>query len=48
MADMARTGVLDLGSLVPRVYPMARVNEALADVSLRPGGFANVAVTPGD
>jgi threonine dehydrogenase-like Zn-dependent dehydrogenase len=48
MADMARTGVLDLSHLVPQTYPLARVNEALADVSARPGGFTNVVVRPCD
>jgi len=46
MADMARVGVLDLSPLEPRVYPLSKVNEALADVSGRPGGFTNIVVAP--
>ena len=39
MAEMARVGVLDLGKLVTRAYPLAQVNDALAEVQTRPGGF---------
>jgi D-arabinose 1-dehydrogenase-like Zn-dependent alcohol dehydrogenase len=48
MADMVRTGALDLSPLEPRVYPLEQVNQALADIRERPGGFQNfvVAVEP--
>lgn len=46
MADMARVGALDLSAWEPRVYPLGAVNEALADIKQRPGGFANLVVAP--
>jgi D-arabinose 1-dehydrogenase-like Zn-dependent alcohol dehydrogenase len=46
MAEMARVGVLDLGRLVTRAYPLAQVNDALAEVQTRPGGFVNIVVNP--
>ena len=46
MADMAGVGVLDLGKLVSRSYPLERVNDALADIKQRPGGFTNIVVRP--
>ena len=46
MAEMARVGVLDLGKLVTRAYPLAQVNDALAEVQKRPGGFVNIVVNP--
>jgi threonine dehydrogenase-like Zn-dependent dehydrogenase len=46
MAEMARVGVLDLGKLVTRAYPLAQVNDALAEVQTRPGGFVNIVVNP--
>ncbi len=46
MAEMARTGVLDLTHLVTRPYPLERVNEALESVKARPGGFVNIVVNP--
>jgi D-arabinose 1-dehydrogenase-like Zn-dependent alcohol dehydrogenase len=47
MAEMARCGVADLGRIEPRVYPLEKVNEALAEVKQRPGGFVNIVVAPG-
>jgi alcohol dehydrogenase len=47
MADMARVGALDLSHLEPRVYQLEQVNEALADIKQRPGGFLNFVVAPG-
>ena len=44
MADMARVGALDLSHLEPRVYRLEQVNEALADIRQRPGGFLNFVV----
>jgi alcohol dehydrogenase len=46
MAEMARVGVLDLGKLTTRAYPLAQVNDALAEVQRRPGGFVNIVVNP--
>lgn len=46
MADMVRTGALDLSSWEPRVYLLERVNDALADIKERPGGFVNIVVDP--
>ena len=46
MAEMAKVGVLDLSKLETRVYPLAKVNDALAEVQKRPGGFVNVVVNP--
>jgi alcohol dehydrogenase len=47
MADMVRTGALDLSPWEPRVYPLDKTNQALADIKNRPGGFANLVVNPG-
>ena len=46
MAEMAKVGMLDLTKLVTRAYPLARVNDALAEVQTRPGGFVNIVVHP--
>jgi alcohol dehydrogenase len=46
MADMAGTGVVDLSKLTTHAYPLERVNEALAEVQTRPGGFVNIVVNP--
>jgi len=46
MAEMAQVGMLDLTKLVTRAYPLAKVNEALAEVQTRPGGFVNIVVHP--
>jgi phosphoserine phosphatase len=43
MAEMAGRGVVDLGPLVPQVYPLEAVNDALEDVKQRPGGFTRFA-----
>jgi alcohol dehydrogenase len=48
MADMAGVGVLDLGRLESRPYPLDRVNDALADIKQRPGGFTNIVIRPGE
>jgi len=47
MAEMAGSGAVNLGPLEPRVYPLAQVDEALAEMKKRPGGFVNVVVAPG-
>jgi threonine dehydrogenase-like Zn-dependent dehydrogenase len=46
MAEMARTGVLDLSRLTSQAYPLDRVNAALEAVKARPGGFVNIVVNP--
>ena len=46
MAEMAETGVLDLSPWIPRIYPLDGVNQALADIKERPGGFVNMVVAP--
>jgi alcohol dehydrogenase len=46
MAEMAGAGVLDLSKLRTHAYPLAEVNEALAEVARRPGGFVNIVVNP--
>ena len=46
MAEMAQVGMLDLTKLVTRAYPLAKVNDALAEVQTRPGGFVNIVVHP--
>jgi alcohol dehydrogenase len=46
MAEMAGVGVLDLTKLETRAYPLAEVNDALAEVAKRPGGFVNIVVNP--
>ena len=46
MADLVRTGALDLSPWEPRVYLLERVNDALSDIKQRPGGFVNVVVNP--
>jgi hypothetical protein len=46
MAEMARSGRLDLGVWEPRVYPLDKVNDALIDIKQRPGGFVSIVVAP--
>jgi alcohol dehydrogenase len=46
MAEMVRTGVLDLSPLITQPYPLERVNDALEAVKARPGGFVNIVVNP--
>jgi alcohol dehydrogenase len=46
MAEMAKVGVLDLAKLSTHAYPLAKVNDALAEVRERPGGFVNIVVNP--
>ena len=46
IAELVRSGVVDLGHIVPRVYPLESVNDALAEVKQRPGGFVNIVVAP--
>jgi alcohol dehydrogenase len=46
MAELVRAGVVDLAPIKPQVFPLAEVNEALAAVKERPGGFVNIVVAP--
>jgi Zn-dependent alcohol dehydrogenase len=46
MAEMAQVGMLDLTKLATRAYPLAKINDALAEVQTRPGGFVNIVVHP--
>lgn len=46
MAEMARAGTLDLSVFEQRVFPLAKINEALAGIPNRNGGFTNFVVVP--
>jgi alcohol dehydrogenase len=46
MAEMAGVGVLDLTKLETRAYSLDGVNDALAEVAKRPGGFVNIVINP--
>jgi threonine dehydrogenase-like Zn-dependent dehydrogenase len=46
MVELARSGVVDLGVLKPVVFPLDRINEGLAQMQNRPGGFTNLVVAP--
>ncbi|MES2482636.1 MAG: alcohol dehydrogenase catalytic domain-containing protein [Pseudomonadota bacterium] len=46
MADMVRTGALDLSYLQHRKFPLAHVNEAISGLKDRDGGFSNYLVIP--
>ena len=46
MADMARTGTLDLGVFEHVCCPLQDVNKAIAGVASRNGGFTNFIVNP--
>jgi alcohol dehydrogenase len=46
MADMVRTGTLDLSYLQHRKFPLAQVNEAISGLKDRDGGFSNYVVLP--
>jgi alcohol dehydrogenase len=46
MAEMAGAGVVDLSVLKTRAYPLAGVNDALAEVKTRPGALINIVVNP--
>ncbi|HEX9462563.1 MAG TPA: alcohol dehydrogenase catalytic domain-containing protein [Alphaproteobacteria bacterium] len=46
VAEMVQTGVLDLTPWEARVYPLDGVNQALAGIKDRPGGFVNMVVAP--
>lgn len=46
LAAMAAAGTLDLSVFEHEVFPLEEVNEALASLSHRHGGFTNVVVRP--
>jgi len=46
MAEMVAVGAFDLSRLVTRAFPLEGINDALAFVKERPGGFTNVVVNP--
>lgn len=46
MAEMVSVGALDFGQLVTKAYPLVGINDALAAVKARPGGFTNIVVHP--
>lgn len=46
MAEMVGVGVFDLSEIENRPFPLDGVNDALACVKERPGGFVNVVVNP--
>ena len=46
IAAMAAAGTLDVSVLEHRVFPLSRVNEALAGMDNRDGGFTNFIVDP--
>ncbi|UJW81229.1 alcohol dehydrogenase catalytic domain-containing protein [Hydrogenophaga sp. SL48] len=46
MADMVRTGTLDLSYLEDVVFPLSSVNEAISGLKDRNGGFSNYVVCP--
>jgi len=46
MAEMVRTGAIDLSYLQHKIFPLARVNEAISDLMDRDGGFSNYIVAP--
>jgi alcohol dehydrogenase len=46
MAEMVKVGIFDLSKIVDRPFPLDGINDALACVRDRPGGFVNVVVNP--
>jgi D-arabinose 1-dehydrogenase-like Zn-dependent alcohol dehydrogenase len=46
MAAMAKAGTLDLSVLQHQVSPLSKVNEAIAGMHTRDGGFSNFVVDP--
>jgi alcohol dehydrogenase len=46
MAEMVGVGVFDLSKIIDRPFPLEGINDALACVRDRPGGFVNVVVNP--
>ncbi|GAA0771462.1 hypothetical protein [Ideonella azotifigens] len=46
MADMAARGLLDLSIFEQVKFPLDRVNEAIAGITNRNGGFSNYVINP--
>jgi alcohol dehydrogenase len=46
MAAMAGAGTLDLSVLEHRVSPLSKINEVLAGMDHRDGGFTNFVIDP--
>jgi len=46
MAELARTGLLDLNVFEQKIFPLAQVNDALDSLPDRHGGFTNFIVVP--
>jgi alcohol dehydrogenase len=46
MAAMAKGGTLDLSVLEHQISPLSKVNEAIAGMHTRNGGFSNFVVDP--
>jgi alcohol dehydrogenase len=46
MAEMVRTGALDLSYLEHKIFPLEKVNEAISGLTDRDGGFSNYIVVP--
>jgi catechol 2,3-dioxygenase-like lactoylglutathione lyase family enzyme len=46
LADMVGTGALDMSYLEHRHFPLSEVNDAIASLSDRHGGFSNYVIIP--
>jgi alcohol dehydrogenase len=46
MAEMIRAGTLDFDLFRQQSYPLDRINEVLAGIDNRHGGFSNFTVVP--
>mgnify|MGYP003547350252 FL=1 len=46
MAEMIRSGTLDIGVFRQESYPLDRVNDVLAGIENRHGGFSNFTIVP--
>jgi alcohol dehydrogenase len=46
LLDLVRSGLLDLGKICPRVYPLAALPEAM-EAAAKAGSFESIVVRPG-
>jgi threonine dehydrogenase-like Zn-dependent dehydrogenase len=46
IADMAAAGTLDLSIFKPKAFPLSQVNDLIAHIGDREGGFTNFVVVP--
>jgi alcohol dehydrogenase len=46
MAELARSGLLDLSVLEHRTFPLEHINEAISGLPGRNGGFSNYVIVP--